>query len=307
MAIALGVIIAIILLKYRPTYIVTLSGEEIGYVKSETELNNRIQEEIIDMEGKNIDFVSLNEMPNYELKLVDRTQETNEEEIMVALKENASIMYKYYAVVLNNETQAFVENIEEAEQTVNQIKEQHKNDSIKLDLQITENYTENMEEVSIENVQIAQAQVEQRVSALIEEDEQSKMPKINGVLLAVTPVSGKITSRYASMSSVRSGAHTGTDIACSKGTPIKAVASGTIVFAEKNGSYGNLIKIDHGNGVETWYAHCNELYGKVGQKVNAGDIIATVGSTGNSTGPHLHLEIRVNGNTINPQKYLYNK
>lgn len=307
MAIALGVIIAIILLKYRPTYIVTLSGEEIGYVKSETELNNRIQEEIIDMEGKNIDFVSLNEMPNYELKLVDRTQETNEEEIMVALKENASIMYKYYAVVLNNETQAFVENIEEAEQTVNQIKEQHKNDSIKLDLQITENYTENMEEVSIENVQIAQAQVEQRVSALIEEDEQSKMPKINGVLLAVTPVSGKITSRYASMSSVRSGAHTGTDIACSKGTPIKAVASGTIVFAEKNGSYGNLIKIDHGNGVETWYAHCNELYGKVGQKVNAGDIIATVGSTGNSTGPHLHLEIRLNGNTINPQKYLYNK
>lgn len=307
MAIALGVIIAIILLKYRPIYIVTLSGEEIGYVKSETELNNRIQEEIIDMEGKNIDFVSLNEMPNYELKLVDRTQETNEEEIMVALKENASIMYKYYAVVLNNETQAFVENIEEAEQTVNQIKEQHKNDSIKLDLQITENYTENMEEVSIENVQIAQAQVEQRVSALIEEDEQSKMPKINGVLLAVTPVSGKITSRYASMSSVRSGAHTGTDIACSKGTPIKAVASGTIVFAEKNGSYGNLIKIDHGNGVETWYAHCNELYGKVGQKVNAGDIIATVGSTGNSTGPHLHLEIRVNGNTINPQKYLYNK
>lgn len=307
MAIALGVIIAIILLKYRPTYIVTLSGEEIGYVKSGAELNNRIQEEIIDMEGKNIDFVSLNEMPNYELKLVDRTQETNEEEIMVALKENASIMYKYYAVVLNNETQAFVENIEEAEQTVNQIKEQHKNDSIKLDLQITENYTENMEEVSIENVQIAQAQVEQRVSALIEEDEQSKMPKINGVLLAVTPVSGKITSRYASMSSVRSGAHTGTDIACSKGTPIKAVASGTIVFAEKNGSYGNLIKIDHGNGVETWYAHCNELYGKVGQKVNAGDIIATVGSTGNSTGPHLHLEIRVNGNTINPQKYLYNK
>lgn len=307
MAIALGVIIAIILLKYRPTYIVTLSGEEIGYVKSGAELNNRIQEEIIDMEGKNIDFVSLNEMPNYELKLVDRTQETNEEEIMVALKENASIMYKYYAVVLNNETQAFVENIEEAEQTVNQIKEQHKNDSIKLDLQITENYTENMEEVSIENVQIAQAQVEQRVSALIEEDEQSKMPKINGVLLAVTPVSGKITSRYASMSSVRSGAHTGTDIACSKGTPIKAVASGTIVFAEKNGSYGNLIKIDHGNGVETWYAHCNELYGKVGQKVNAGDIIATVGSTGNSTGPHLHLEIRLNGNTINPQKYLYNK
>lgn len=305
MAIALGIIIAIILLKYRPTYIVTLSGEEIGYVKSGTELDNRIQEEIIDMEGKNIDFVSLNEMPTYELKLLDRTQKTNEEEIMVALKDNASIMYKYYAVVLNNETQAFVENIEEAEQTVNQIKEQHKNEAIKLDLQITENYTENMEEVGIETVQIAQAQVEQKVSALIEEDEQSKMPKVNGVLLAVTPVSGKITSRYGSISSVRSGAHTGTDICCPTGTPIKVVASGTVVFAERNGSYGKLIKVDHGNGVQTWYAHCSELYGKVGQQVKAGDIIAAVGSTGNSTGSHLHLEIRVNGNTINPQKYLY--
>lgn len=306
MVIALGLIIAIILLKYKPTYIVTISGEEIGYVKNGTELDNRIQEEIIQMEGKNIDFVSVDEMPNYELKLVDRKQETNEEEIMVALKENATIMYKYYAVILNNEAQAFVDNEEEAEQAVNQIKEEHKDDTIQLELQITENYTKNIDEVSIETVQIAQAHVEQKVSALIEDDEKSKMPQINGILLAVTPVKGSITSRFGSISGIRSGAHTGTDIACSKGTPIKAVATGTVVFAEKSGSYGNLIKIDHGNGVETWYAHCNELYGKVGQKIEAGDIIAAVGSTGNSTGPHLHLEIRVNGNVINPQKYLYN-
>ena len=305
MAIALGVIIAIILLKYKPTYIVTISGEEIGYVKSGAELDNRIQEEIVEMEGKNIDFVSVDEMPNYELKLVDRMQETNEEEILIAVKEKATIMYKYYAVILNNETQAFVDNEEEAEQAVNQIKEEHKDDAIALDLEIVENYTKNIEEVSIETIQIAQAQVEQRVSALIEEDEKSKIPQINGVLLAVTPVSGTITSRYGAVSSIRSGAHTGTDIATSIGTPIKAVASGTIIFSEKKSSYGNLIKIDHGNGVETWYAHCNELYGKVGEQVEAGDIIATVGTTGNSTGPHLHLEIRVDGNVINPQKYLY--
>ena len=70
-------------------------------------------------------------------------------------------------------------------------------------------------------------------------------------------------------------------------------------------SYGKLIKISHGNGVETWYAHCSSLYGTVGQQVNAGEVIAAVGSTGNSTGNHLHLEIRVNGKTLNPQKYLY--
>jgi DNA-directed RNA polymerase subunit alpha len=74
-------------LKYKPTYIVTLAGKELGYVKNETELENRIQTEVIGMKGRNIDFVSLNQMPNYELKLVSRTQETNEDEIILALKE----------------------------------------------------------------------------------------------------------------------------------------------------------------------------------------------------------------------------
>lgn len=305
MAIALGLIIAIILLKYKPTYKVTLLGQEIGYVDNETKLNERIQSEIIDMDGNNIEYVSLNEMPNYELKLVSRTQETNEEEIMVALKENAKVMYNYYAVVLNDETVGLVDNMEEAEKAVNQIKEENKNKSIKLDLAITKNYTEDIASVSIETVQTAQAKVEQKVAALVEQDKKTKKPVVNGILLAVTPVKGLVTSRYGAVSSIRSGAHTGTDIACQKGTPIKVVASGTVTFAERSGSYGNLIKVSHGNGVETWYAHCTDLYGTVGQEVKAGDVIATVGSTGNSTGNHLHLEIRVNGSPLNPQKYLY--
>ena len=140
MAVALGLIIAIILLKYKPTYKVTLSGQEIGYVKSGTELDERIQNEIIEMQGKNIDYVSLNEMPNYELKLVSRTQETNEEEIMLALKSNADIMYKYYAVILNNETIGLVDNIEEAQQSVNEIKEKNKKQTIKLDLGLHRGY-----------------------------------------------------------------------------------------------------------------------------------------------------------------------
>ena len=305
MAIALGLIIAIILLKYKPTYKVTLSGQEIGYVENGTKLNQRIQNEIIEMEGKSIDFVSLDEMPNYELKLVSRTQETNEEEIMVALKSNAKINYKYYAVILNNETVGLVDNLEEAEQAVNKIKEENKNKTIKLDLAVTENYTDNIDAVTLETVQVAQAKVEQKVASLIKQDEKTRKPIVNGVLLAVTPVRGTITSRFGHMSSRRSGSHTGTDIACPQGTPIKVVASGTVTFAGWSGSYGKVIKISHGNGVETWYAHCSELYGTVGQQVNAGDTIATVGSTGNSTGNHLHLEIRLNGSPLNPQRYLY--
>ena len=305
MAMALGLIIAIILLKYKPTYKVTLSGQEIGYVKNGTELDERIQNEIIEMEGKSIDFVTLEEMPSYELKLVSRTQDTNEEEILIALKDNAKIMYKYYAVILNNETIGLVDNIEEAEQAVNKVKEDNKNKTIKLDLVIKENYTENIDSVSIETVQVAQAKIEKKVSALIKQDQKTRKPIVNGILLAVTPIQGKVTSRFGHMSGIRSGAHTGTDIAAPQGTPIKAVATGTVTFAEWNGSYGKLIKVSHGNGVETWYAHCSELYGTVGQQVNAGDVIAAVGSTGNSTGNHLHLEVRLNGKALNPQNYLY--
>lgn len=312
MAVALGLIIAIILLKYKPIYKVTLLGQEIGYVDNEAKLEDRIQQEIIEMQGKNIDFVTLDDMPNYEFKLVNRNQKTNEEEIMLALKENVKIMYKYYAVILNNETVGLVDNMEEAEQAITQIKEEHKEDTVNLELSVIENYTENINDISIETVQVAQAQMEEKVSALVaeeqakkEEEEKSKYPNINGVLLAVTPVSGSITSRFGVVSSIRSGAHTGTDIAAPTGTPIKAVANGTVTFAERIGSYGNLIKITHENGVETWYGHCSKLYATVGQQVKAGDIVAAVGSTGNSTGPHLHLEIRVNGTAINPQNYLY--
>ncbi len=195
--------------------------------------------------------------------------------------------------------------MEEAEQTVNKVKEENKDKNIKLDLAVTENYTENISEVTLESVQVAQEKVEKKVAALVKQDEKTKKPIVNGILLAVTPVQGRVTSRFGHMSSRRSGSHTGTDIACAYGTPIKAVASGTITFAEWNGSYGKLIKVSHGNGVETWYAHCSELYGTVGQQVNAGDVIAAVGSTGNSSGNHLHLEVRLNGSALNPQNYLY--
>ena len=66
-----------------------------------------------------------------------------------------------------------------------------------------------------------------------------------------------------------------------------------------------MVVLNHGNGIETYYAHCSKLYANVGDKISQGDVIAAVGNTGNSTGPHLHLEIRVNGLAYNPQNYLY--
>ena len=74
---------------------------------------------------------------------------------------------------------------------------------------------------------------------------------------------------------------------------------------EIGNTYGYLTVINHGNGIETYYGHCSKLYVTAGQQVNQGDVIAAVGNTGNSTGPHLHLEIRLNGVAYNPQNYLY--
>ena len=101
-----------------------------------------------------------------------------------------------------------------------------------------------------------------------------------------------------------SGFHTGLDFATSTGTPIYASAAGTVKFAGTQGGYGKLVIIDHGNGYQTYYAHCSALYVTAGQYVNQGENISAVGSTGNSTGPHVHFEVRYNGNTQNPQNYI---
>src|SRR5699024_5394925 len=106
--------------------------------------------------------------------------------------------------------------------------------------------------------------------------------------------------------SIRSHTHKGIDIGAAGGTTIVATAGGTVTYAGWNsGGYGNLVKIDHGNGVETYYGHCSKVYVKKGQQVEAGEKIAAVGSTGRSTGNHLHFEIRLNGAQVNPQKYVY--
>ena len=99
--------------------------------------------------------------------------------------------------------------------------------------------------------------------------------------------------------------HTGMDLAVPTGTPIRAALPGTVTVATYDqGGYGYYIMIDHGNGLSTLYGHNSQLLAQVGQTVEAGDIIARSGSTGRSTGPHLHFEVRINGERTNPRYYL---
>jgi murein DD-endopeptidase MepM/ murein hydrolase activator NlpD len=98
--------------------------------------------------------------------------------------------------------------------------------------------------------------------------------------------------------------HEGIDIGASSGTPIWAAAAGTVIWSGWRGGYGNCVVVDHGNGLATLYGHSSALLVPVGQRVSQGETIALVGSTGNSTGPHLHFEVRVNGSAVDPLLYL---
>ncbi|MEG0830599.1 MAG: peptidoglycan DD-metalloendopeptidase family protein [Anaerovoracaceae bacterium] len=123
----------------------------------------------------------------------------------------------------------------------------------------------------------------------------------NGENLAKPVSSIRITSSFGP----RWGRiHSGVDLGMPTGTPIHAAKSGTVISAGYSGSYGNLIKIDHGDNMVTYYAHCSKIIAQNGQKVSRGQTIAKVGSTGNSTGPHLHFEVRIGNAPVNPMNYL---
>jgi murein DD-endopeptidase MepM/ murein hydrolase activator NlpD len=115
------------------------------------------------------------------------------------------------------------------------------------------------------------------------------------------PYYGAISSRYG----MRWGRmHTGLDYAGRTGDPVAAADGGTVTFTGWSGGYGNMIKLSHGNGVETWYAHLSAINVSSGQKVAQGQTIGKLGNTGNSTGPHLHFEVRKNGVPQNPANYV---
>ena len=303
-AIALTIIIAIIFIKFRPAYAVSLNGEEIGYVGDEEEFKQEINENVLVPEEENVAFVEL-ENVQYTMSLVSRNQ-VDEQAVMTKLAESAKNIYRVYEVAdLNNEEdKIYVNTMEEAEEIVQNLKETYS--EIEPDLVINTMYLENVDEVNEENIQIAKEKMTQELQTELEEKQEKDSKTVNGIYLACVPVTGRITSRFGANESVRDHTHKGIDIGAAGGTPIYAAAGGTITYSGWESGYGYLVIIDHGNDVETYYGHCSKLYVSKGQQVNAGDKIAAVGSTGNSTGNHLHFEIRLNGAQVNPQKYVYN-
>ena len=254
-------------------------------------------------------------MPEYHFTFIDKTENTSNEEILAKIEESAETTYKLYAVTIDGKEKVKVANLEEAENLVKELNKKYE-ESLNVKIGIVDVITTDKEK-DVKTIKTAKADLTKTLDSQLEKQTAAsassytststtvKVASLNGVKLTVTPVSGTITSRFGSMESIRSSGHTGLDIAAPKGTAIKAAASGTVTFSGYSGGYGNVVKISHGNGIMTYYAHCSQLYVTAGQTVSAGDVIAAVGSTGNSTGNHLHFEVVKDGVSLNPQNYLY--
>jgi len=297
---------------YKPTYAVSLNGEIIGYTENKSQLQNRINKYMDGEKEDGVVFRQIDSVPDYTLCLLKKDITTNDDEIYAKVTENGTQYYKYYAITDEKKEKYYVETFKEAEEVIKKLKE--KNSVNKNDLGIIEKYDTKTKKFT---------SVEQCISKLYEKPKPKvtyvaksssissgyvsgySNKKVNIGITLIRPVSGVITSRFGNRESIRSYAHRGLDIAAPTGTPIKAAAAGTVTSSGYNSSYGYMIIISHGNGVETVYGHCSKLLVSKGQKVTQGQLIGKVGSTGNSTGPHLHLEVRVNGALQNPQNYVY--
>ena len=295
-AIALFIIMTVIFMKYKLVCSVSISGEHIGYVQNKELVEEKVND-MLALEGtNNIAFVDCI-VPEYNLAFINNNIDVNDNSVLAKIEENTKMTYKYYAVTLNGKQKSVVDSLEEAEKLVTGMKKKYE-DNVKFTIGINEIYTQNIDEYNVIDIKVAKQAVSKELKKI-------ENASVHGVYLSQKPITGVITSRFGSRESIRSYPHNGLDIAAPYGTSIKSASKGKVIFSGDKGSYGNLIIVDCGNGVQIYYGHCSKLYAKVGDKVNAGDIIAAVGSTGNSTGNHLHFEIKVNGVSVNPQNYIY--
>ncbi len=312
-SLAVLLILACIASFYKISYSVTINGEMVGYTDNKSKLQTEINDYIENGESENTAFVQVESLPEYKVCLLKRDVQASDEDIFNIIKSAGTTYYRYYSINENDEEKLYVANFTEAEDIINQLKE--KNSKNMDNITISEKYETQMQDFTTVENAVSSLYV-QKPQVTVAKNKTTSVGSVNtattiaggkvslGISLA-RPVSGIISSRFGARSSIRSSAHTGLDIATSTGTPVLAAASGTVTFSGRKGSYGNLLVITHSNGVQTYYGHCSKLYVSAGTTVTQGQTVAAVGSTGNSTGPHLHFEIRVNGVAYNPQNYLY--
>ena len=313
-AVATVIITAAVILIYRPIYKVSLNGETLGYCEDKDALQNKINDYMEKGEEgqKNVAFVQIDDMPEYQMCLQKKGITTNDDEIFTAIKSTGITYYRYYTIADDGKEKLSMSTFDEAEETIKELKKKESRNS--KDLTIIEKYEIELPELYTQEKAVAKLYEKKIVVVAPTTNTYPSIPssgfslsrsiitkKVDLGMSLVKPVSGIVTSRFGA----RWGStHTGTDIGAPSGTAIKAVAGGKVIFSGWKGTLGKFIVVDHGNGIQSYYAHCSTLLVSKGDTVTAGQQIGKVGNTGRSTGPHLHFEIRKNGAAVNPQSYI---
>lgn len=305
-----------IVLVYKPIYKVTLNGEKIGYCKDKNALQDKLNTymEKGDEEQEHVAFVQIDDLPEYSMCLLKKGIVTNDDEIYQTVKETGTTYYRYYAIAEDEKEKTYLASFDEADNAIKKLKDKKSTNA--SDLTIVEKYETELPKLTTESKAASILYKEKKATTVtktqtttyssvgsgkVSTSRELSNKKVNLGMTLVKPVSGVLTSRYG----YRWGrTHTGIDIGVPTGTPVKSSASGKVTFAGWKGSLGYLVVISHGNGIQTYYGHNSKILVSAGQSVSAGQVIAKAGSTGRSTGSHVHFEIRVNGSSINPQSYV---
>ena len=195
------------------------------------------------------------------------------------------------------------------EKSLNEVKAEHENTLNTYKSQLNElEELEAEKNAELKKLADREDEIEKEIQSYFTKTPSTTSPTSNSSSGFIRPVaSSTITSSYGPRVHPVTGqykVHTGVDFAASTGTPFVAAKDGVVTAAEYHPAYGNMVIIDHGGGFSTLYAHASQLKVSVGQKVKQGQVVSLVGSTGYSTGPHAHFEIRINGQHVNPMDYI---
>lgn len=306
-----------ILNTYKPVVKTYIGGECIGYFSSEQQFDEVFNDLVT--EKQNIDpnvKVYLDSEPTFETCYI-RDSLIAEQNVYTNLRAKIKTEYTIYNVAVDGETKMTFNTQDEA----NKYAENLKKEVAKLNTEVKEEKVAELGEMTTveradsilkdivdrnKPVETPKATVSANVTT--KKNQVTTAPTIGATAVAATgsgvwpTVERRINCHYMGYSG-----HTGTDIGGAIGTAIYAYRSGTVTFAGWGSGYGKHVKIDHGNGMSTLYAHASELLVSPGQYVTEGQMIAKIGMTGYTTGPHLHFEVRLNGVPVNAYPYIVGK
>ncbi len=297
-------VLVTVLNAYKPVVKAYINQEFIGYFSTQQHFDEVYNELVIEKQNIDTDVkVYLESEPTFETSYV-RDSLLEKQNIYTNLRSQIKTEYTIYNVVVDNENKMTFANQDEADKYSENLKSQVK----KIDVKVKqEKMSEVKEFTTYEQAESITKDIVGKNNDISNSNNEVATSTQNIALQenGIWPTKAHyISSPYG----WRWGTiHTGTDIAGRAGDPIYAYKSGVVTYSGWAKSYGNIVKIDHGKGISTWYAHNSKLLVKAGQKVTQGQTIALMGSTGFSTGNHLHFEVRINGIHVNSYPYIQGK